>query len=309
MRALKQYKEKNLIFFDIETARVVKELEIDSPLFDSWNYKVNKKGEMSNNEVVESYRADAGIYPEFSKIICIVVGIIKDGEIILATLDYDSESEILVKFNALLRRISTENSTLVGFVNKGFDTPFAAKRMIINGIEPYHELDISGLKPWHINQIDLAEIWKMGSSNRASLINIATAFGLPSPKDDISGADVSDAYWDGELKRISKYCRADVATTINIYRKMLLKGPLKINYEASKVEPDPSPVMKALLEGGSLTAKRKETLIKELVKMSDSEKELSFVILESIVSGAKGKKTKLTKTHVNDLKKEVGYGN
>ena len=48
MRVLKKLKQEKLLFFDIETAPVVKELKLDTQLFDSWAWKVNKNGDMTN---------------------------------------------------------------------------------------------------------------------------------------------------------------------------------------------------------------------------------------------------------------------
>jgi len=52
MRALRDLKEENLLFFDIETAPLFKELKLDTPLFDSWEYKVNKSGDNKTNDQV-----------------------------------------------------------------------------------------------------------------------------------------------------------------------------------------------------------------------------------------------------------------
>jgi hypothetical protein len=46
-------------------------------------------------------------------------------------------------------------------------------------------------------------------------------FGLPSPKDDISGADVASVYWeDRDLDRIATYCEKDVLATAQLFLKM-----------------------------------------------------------------------------------------
>jgi len=139
MRELLKLNENKLLFFDIETAPVVKELKLDSPLFDSWAYKVNKTGEKTNDEIIKSYSAEAGLYPEFAKIVSIVVGKIVKGKIFLITLDDKEEKELLTKFNKVIGRNSTNK--LCGFVNIGFDTPFVFKRMLINGIKPHDKID------------------------------------------------------------------------------------------------------------------------------------------------------------------------
>lgn len=302
MRVLKNLKEENLLFFDIETASVVKELELDTPLFDSWEYKVNKNKDMSNDDIIASYATRAGLYPEFAKIISIVVGKIVKGKIHLITLDQDKEEDLLNEFNKLVER--NIKCKLVGFVNNSFDTPFVYKRMIINGIAPHDNLDVSGLKPWEIEDIDLALEWKGASFERASLINVATALGLPSPKDDISGADVGKVYWnEGRegLDRISKYCRKDVVTTINLFKKMRLEEPLEVANE----EPEPvveDDLITKLFNGGKYGAAEKKELVELLSTMSEEEQEKAFVVLDAMTSAAKGKKTKITKAHVRVLK-------
>lgn len=308
MRELRKLKQEDLIFFDIETAPLVKELEFGTPLYDSWAYKVNKDGVSTVEQVIETYSVEAGLYPEFAKVVSIVVGKIVDNKIVLGTLDNPDEKIILEAFNSMIER--NIKSKLVGFVNIGFDSPFVFKRMLINGIRPHDKLDSSGLKPWELEEIDLGVLWKGTSFNRASLINIATAFGLPSPKDDISGADVGRVYWsEGEegLKRISKYCRKDVATTINIFKKMRLEEPLEVK-DAEGSEELPETVMgvlDTLFAGGDYTKEVKGNLVALLRSIEPTEREKSYILLESMTSTAKGKVTKVTKAHIKALRKEV----
>lgn len=302
MRSLNKLKENKLLFYDIETAPAVKELKLDTPLFDSWAYKVNKTGDKSNDEIIESYSKEAGLYPEFAKIVTIVVGKIIGGKIKLITLDDEKEVDILTKYNDLIER--NLDNTLVGFVNIGFDAPYIFKRMIINGIEPSDKIDHSGLRPWEIDEVDLAMEWKGTSFARASLINIATVLGLPSPKSDISGADVGKVYWEEGLKglkRIAKYCRADVATTINVYRKMRLLEALEVDY-VEEVEIEEIPLLKHLFAGGRFGKAEKEELDQLITELPVEERKDAFTIIDAMVSGAKGKTTKITKTYMKTLK-------
>lgn len=303
MRSLRDLNQANLLFFDIETAPVVHELELDTPLFDSWNYKQNKKGELSNDEVIKTYSAEAGLSPEFAKIVSIVIGKIVKGKIYLITIDHDSEVDILNEVNEILER--NLKCKLVGFVSKQFDTPFIFKRMLINGITPHDKVDNSGLKPWDILDIDLAEEWKGNSFTRASLINVATAFGLPSPKSDISGADVGRVYWEEGregLNRISQYCGRDVVTTINVFRKMLIQEPLEVAEYKVDAKPEELSLFTKLLNGGKYGAAEKKELQGILDGMSEDEKEKAFVVLTAMTSTARGKKTKFTKAHLKALK-------
>lgn len=311
MRELLELKEEELIFFDIETAPVEKELKIDTPLYDSWEYKVNKDGKKESAEIIESYSNEAGLYPEFAKIISIVVGSIYKGSIYLKTFDHEDEKELLTAFNKALGEQKNKKKRLTGFVNIGFDTPFVFKRMLINGISPNKKVDSSGLKPWEVDEVDLGKIWQGTSFNRASLINISTAFGLPSPKDDINGSDVGRVYWNEEngLDRISKYCARDVETTINIFRKMCLRDTLLVsNNTIVKYENDEianNPIIVDLFDGARYTKQHKDKLTEFVKELSDSERQRAFTILESVVSGARGKKTKFTKAHIKALKEKI----
>lgn len=308
MRSLKNLKQEDLLFFDIETARVVPELLLDTPLFDSWAYKVNKTGEMTDDEIIESYHQKSGLYPEFAKIVSIVIGKIVKEKIYLITLDHDSEADLLDEFNSIVER--NVKCKLVGFVSLYFDTPFVFKRMIINGIEAHDNIDKSGLKPWDVLDIDLALEWKGNSFERASLLNVATAFGLPSPKDDVVGAEVGNVYWEEGRKgldRISLYCGKDVVTTINVFRKMTLREPLEVG-NATPVEEVPQPLIQRLFDGAKYGAAEKKELLVFLRGLTEAQLDKVFVVLDASTSGAKGKKTKMTKAHVKALKKEVTSG-
>ena len=58
------------------------------------------------------------------------------------------------------------------------------------------------------------DLWKFGDIKAyTSLVLIAAALGIPTPKDDIDGSMVWSVYWkDNDLERIRTYCQKDVAT-------------------------------------------------------------------------------------------------
>ena len=82
-------------------------------------------------------------------------------------------------------------------------------------------LDIAGKKPWEIAHIDTMELWKFGDfKNFTSLNLLANIFQIPTPKDDISGADVARVYYEEQdLDRIATYCQKDVVAVIQLLRK------------------------------------------------------------------------------------------
>ena len=65
------------------------------------------------------------------------------------------------------------------------------------------------------------ELWKFGDfKHYTSLELLAAIFGIPTPKDDISGSDVHRVYWEEhDLERIRTYCQNDVLTVARLFLK------------------------------------------------------------------------------------------
>ena len=104
---------------------------------------------------------------------------------------------------------------------KEFDFPYIARRMLINGIRLPLMLNIAGKKPWEIKHIDTLELWKFGDYKHYTSLNLlAHLFGIPTPKDDISGADVAKVYYEeGDVDRIVTYCEKDTLTVCQLLLK------------------------------------------------------------------------------------------
>ena len=308
MRELKQLNEEKLIFIDIETAPVVKELQVGTPLFDAWAYKVAKDGVTDNDEVIKSFSEKAGLYPEFARIVCVVVGVVVKDKFYLKSYDDKDEVKLLENFNNFITKQTDKSKDymLCGFANYSFDTPFCHKRMYINGIEPNEIFSGWDRKPWIFDEVDLKNIWKGTSWNNPSLISLATSLGIKSPKDDISGADVGKVYWsegDEGLSRISKYCLKDVETVYHIFKKLRFETPSEtvVAEDKIKVEVEESPILIHLFNGGRYGSEEKDKLISLLDTLNNEELSKAFVLLTAISSTAKGKKTKITKAHIKTL--------
>jgi hypothetical protein len=117
------------------------------------------------------------------------------------------------------------NQLLCAHNGKEFDYPYIARRMLINGINPPMILNLAGKKPWEIQLLDTMELWKFGDyKNYTSLELLSAVFGIPSPKNDICGADVAKVYWvEKDLERIVEYCQKDVVTIVQIFLKYQCK--------------------------------------------------------------------------------------
>jgi len=227
---------ENILFLDIETVPQQYKFEnLDDQVQYLWNNKTRFLQERESLSAEEIYER-AGIYSEFGKIICITCGFIvqKNGEktIRLRSFASDDEKKLLHDFaNMLDGHFSSPQHLLCAHNGKEFDFPYIARRTLINGLKLPKSLDIAGKKPWEIAHLDTMELWKFGDyKHYTSLELLAHIFGIPTPKDDISGADVGRVYWEEkDLDRIVEYCQKDVVTTIQLFLKY--KGQSLIDEE------------------------------------------------------------------------------
>lgn len=301
----------NVVFLDIETAPSVATLELDTPLFDAWEY-FKKKENLSNEELIEAYSKEAGLYPEFAKIVCISVGRADEGELFLKSYNDVDEAELLENFNSDLHAVmeAIPKTVLCGHAAIGFDIPFIMKRCVVNQVLPHPLLDNAGMKPWEVPHLDTKDLWKSTSWYPASLIAISVACGIPSPKDDISGADVGRLYHSGDkdaIARITAYCEKDVLATANVFQRLRYAPLLTRAEQEAETDLASAPIIERLFNGGNYGAEEREELIELLGGLSDSEREQAYDILDSLCSSAKGKQTKIKKADVTKLRKHK-YG-
>ena len=293
MKVLKKINLKEILFLDIETSTTVPELEIDTPLFHSWEYK-NKSAGLSNDELIALYKKEAALYADFGRVVCISVGRLYKDDFVTTTFNDLDEKEMIKQFFATLDK---EDWILCGHAIKQFDVPYIFQRSIINGLIPHDLIDTSGLKPWEMTHIiDTKELWTAGGFNRSGLVNITTALGLPSPKEGITGAEVPAYFWEdpaGHIQEISDYCERDVVAVYNVMERF--KNPENVPLEQQ-------PVIKHLFDGGKFDDEHKVKLSIFIKELSSTDRDKVYAILESIVSTAAGKKTKFTKTHIKELK-------
>lgn len=216
---------EKILFLDIETVPAVYDYDnLDETTQALWNHKSSywQKEDLGPKDVYDR----AGIYAEFGKIVCISVGFVsqRNGEEVARMRSFcnHDEKQLLKEFCDLLNSYYNHPSfMLAGHNAKEFDFPFIARRLLINGLKLPTLLNIAGKKPWEINHLDTMELWKFGDyKNYTSLNLLAHIFGIPTPKDDISGADVARVYYEeDDLDRIATYCEKDVATVIQLFKK------------------------------------------------------------------------------------------
>lgn len=212
-----------ILFIDLETAPVhYRFSDLDEQGQALWTDKtrwVQEREDKSPDEIYER----AGVYAEFSKVVCASVGFFSDSEgerkLRMKSFATDDEHELLVALAELLRKFFHQGGgVLCAHNGKEFDFPFLARRYIINGLRLPAVLDLAGKKPWEVSHLDTMNLWKFGDyKNYTSLKLLAYALGIPSPKDDISGADVARVYHEEkDLERIRIYCEKDVLTIARV---------------------------------------------------------------------------------------------
>ena len=224
---IKQVPFEKILFLDIETVPQAYQFEqLDEKskaLFETKN-----RFQISPEKSIEQiFEERGGILAEFGKIVCISVGMLHEGNqgksIRLKSYYHDDEETLLKQFKRLLDdHYNTQYHVLCGHNSKEFDIPYICRRMLINGIALPSILQIAGKKPWEINHIDTMELWKFGDyKSYTSLSLLCHVMNIPTPKDDISGADVARVYYEeNDLKRIMVYCEKDVVALIQLFLRL-----------------------------------------------------------------------------------------
>lgn len=225
-----------LLFIDIETVPLYQSLnEFPDAMRKHWEKKTKylklTTEQLEDNEV--AYFQNAGIYAEWSKIICIGIGYIdgKTNELRITTVTNDDEKELLLEFKSLLKQFSSKSQVwFCGHNIKEFDLPFICRRMTIHSIPLPLSLNLAGLKPWENQHIDTMQLWRFGEYKRyTSLDLLALILGIDSPKQDIDGSQVAHVYYyEKDVERIRQYCMQDVETSAKVYYKLKqLPNPIK----------------------------------------------------------------------------------
>jgi DNA polymerase elongation subunit (family B) len=216
---------KNCLFFDIETVgrcETFEQCEKQEPVVaDIWLEKGSMM-EKFKSDPKGFYETNAGLYPEYGKIICISFGYwdASEKKWKIETLDESNmtEREILFEFG---KRLNTDfiNHVISGYNIKNFDIPYVYRRMLTHKILPPPQIDNGEKKPWEVKAYDLYRAWTE-SSGIVGMCNfemVCTLMGVPSSKGgSVKGKYVSKAYYEGRIQEISEYCERDVEASIKL---------------------------------------------------------------------------------------------
>lgn len=231
----------NVLFLDIETVPCQPHYEdLTEKLQKLWTYRTSRFN--TENIVEEDYFFEkAGVYAEFGKIVCISVGFLhfnptnKEFTLRIKSFYGEEEKELLGEFLELLAKHFNNpyKYFLCGHNIKGFDIPFLCRRAIINDLPLPRILDVNNFKPWEVPYIDTMQLWKFGEyRNFTSLDLLTTSLNIPSPKNDLEGAEVGDIYWSTkDVERIKRYCERDVVAIVQLllrFKRLPLLSAMQI---------------------------------------------------------------------------------
>lgn len=180
-------------------------------------------------EELEGRRQDLisrfGLDPTTGRVI--VIGLVdteKEAEHVFSA---DEERELLASFWEWLS--ANEPECYVSFNGKRFDVPYLNVRSAIHGLSPRVVIPSAPLttRP----HFDVREALEGNDRRRrGSLDYFCAVFGVPSPKSEMDGAAVGQAYEEGRLDEIVRYCLRDCRATAAIYEKLapFYSNPLRM---------------------------------------------------------------------------------
>jgi hypothetical protein len=218
-----------ILFLDIETVPQASGYDqLSDKMKILWDKKAQKIA-LNPEESKQIIYQRAGIYAEFGKIICVVVGYFHENKFRIKSFAGDDEAKILTDFAEMLESFQQrKDPRLCGHNAKEFDFPYLCRRMIVHRIQIPEILNVSGKKPWETTFLDTMDMWRFGDYKNYTSIDLLTSiFGIQTPKDDIDGSMVCEYYWQRkELKTIVKYCKKDVLAVAQVYLRLQNLNPI-----------------------------------------------------------------------------------
>ncbi len=215
-----------ILYIDIETIPLIYQYDRLKPIDKMFWEKKSVYYQRDGLSLEESYMQKAGIYAEFSRVLCIGLGYVNipSKEFRTTVLYHADESILLEQFKQHIEPFRKYGEvSFCGHNIKEFDLPFLCRRMRINNISLPDELNLMGKKPWENQNIDTMDLWRFGEHKRfTSLDLLAHTLGVESSKTDLSGDQIAKAYYEEHrLDDIMNYCKRDVLCTAQVYYRLI----------------------------------------------------------------------------------------
>ena len=190
-----------ILFFDIETVPTEQSLQHSGLL--------EAQMQLDEAEIIKRLSLSAAT----ARILCLAYALEPPADFPVAVLGGD-EREILQSF----WKLATETNLFVGHNVLDFDLRFIHQRSMIHQIKPSRELPFARFRSAPI--FDTMHEWSKWGREHVSLDLLARALGIPSPKECLDGSRVYPYYRAGKLAEICEYCKCDVDTVRQVYRRL-----------------------------------------------------------------------------------------
>lgn len=234
LEIFKKINPHTLLYFDIETRAQEPTLVEGSKLYDLVEYACSRTKDYDMSTMEEYYQSNSSLMPELGCICTVSIGFIHNNKLRVTSFSGTDEKDLLLELVGFLHSVNGKFNTTCTFAGAMFDVPFLLLRLMSNGIFDIPKiLDETTLKPWEKVSVDLKELVKLGRYSSSSLLGLCTLLGVDSPKDGITGKDVSKAFYDGRIDEITAYCERDVLATANCLLR--LRGEELVELESIKL--------------------------------------------------------------------------
>ena len=294
MKFLQELKFKNIeqiLWLDIETATIEKELTEESRYWNAWEQKTRYDDTVQTTEdCIKRYSERAPLYKEFAQIVSVSYGRVKNGVLKVKTLTGQEKDILEELFSDVEQFVGAGVGFLGVFSGKQFDIPFINFRAVVHSILMIPSFDIGGLAPWNIKHIiDVQDLLRGSSSTNISIEGACAAFGIKSPKKgEVTGKGVSEAYWNGNIKAIAEYNPKDVLATCNVFCHLIGEPKVKME-EIQQVKVEKVPVLSRILNQDGVIKKADVEELKAL-KLTKEEKVIALELVQAAFGESPKKK-------------------
>ncbi len=187
-----------IMYLDIETVPTDKALE-ENGLLES-------QIQLDEAELIKKLSLSAAT----AKILCLAYAL-DDAPVKVL---HGEEKEILQSF----WKLAVDSNLFVGHNVLDFDLRFIWQRSIIHQIKPPRDIPFARFRNNPI--YDTMQEWSKWGREHVSLDTLSKALGIPSPKESLDGSKVYPYYRAGKLADICDYCKRDVETVRQVYRRL-----------------------------------------------------------------------------------------
>jgi predicted PolB exonuclease-like 3'-5' exonuclease len=190
-----------ILFFDIETVPTEQSLQ-DNGLLES-------QMKLDEAEIIKKLSLSAAT----ARIVCLAYALEPPVDSPVSVLAGE-ERDIIQRFWGL----ATETSLFVGHNLLDFDLRFIYQRSVIHRIKPSRDIPFARFRNAPV--YDTMHEWSKWGREHASLDLLARALGIASPKESLDGSKVYPYFRSGRFPEICDYCRRDVETVRQVYRRL-----------------------------------------------------------------------------------------